>query len=308
MNDGRQTLAVAICTYNRNEALTTLLGALRHCVAEIASEVRVGVVIVDDSADGKARTVAEQFSGQFELGVAYRISGRQNISLARNLAISTASEMAEWIAMTDDDCEPDREWLKQLLDVQRSSGADAVTGPMIRRVPEGSPKWLTDEPFLMLGVEPPEPGAELTVAATNNSLISAAWLRNHPAIRFRPDLGIIGGEDMVFYNAAYKQGLRIRYAARAVVHENETAARATLAYQLRLFFWLGNNAYITNVRNGVSPGRMLLNGANSLQRALVRPFARLLCGERPQLRYCLASVLKAAGTMLAYFGLRVPHR
>ena len=38
-----------------------------------------------------------------------------------------------------------------LMDTQQRTGADAVTGPMVRRVPSGSPRWLTDEPFLELG-------------------------------------------------------------------------------------------------------------------------------------------------------------
>ena len=55
----------------------------------MAGRAAVGVVVVDDTAEGRARTVVEQFEGRFELGITYRISGRQNISLARNLAIET---------------------------------------------------------------------------------------------------------------------------------------------------------------------------------------------------------------------------
>jgi succinoglycan biosynthesis protein ExoM len=308
MTNSITTIAVAICTYNRNEALSTLLEALIVSAAHVAKRVTISVVIVDDSSDGRARTVAQQYEGRFDLGIAYRISGRQNISLARNLAIETASEIADWTAMIDDDCEPGPEWLEALLDIQLRTGADAVTGTMIRRAPPGSPKWLTEEPFLELGLVHPKDGAEVTSASTFNSMISSRWLREHPTIRFQPELGVIGGEDMVFYRGAHAAGLRIHYSDRAVVYENQPPARATLTYQLRCFFWHGNSSYVTSVRSGVHPFRLFLHGANSLRQALLRPIGRACRGYRPQLRYCLASVLHALGKIIGPLGIRVRHR
>jgi glycosyltransferase involved in cell wall biosynthesis len=304
----RTTLAVAVCTYNRNEPLATLLTALQACATRLRDRAAIGVAVVDDSSDGNARKVAEGFKGAFELGLEYRISGRQNISLARNLAIETASEMAEWTVMTDDDCEPPPEWLEALLDMQENTGADAVTGALVRRVPPDSPKWLTEEPFLGLGVEHPEDGAELTSAATFNSMISSRWLKEHPTVRFQPSLGVISGEDVVFYRSAHAAGLRIRHSARGFVYENEPPSRATLAYQLRLYFWHGNSSYVTSVRTGVPPAQMVLHGANSLRKALMRPIGRIFQGQSPQLRYCLASSLHALGKMTGPLGIQVNHQ
>jgi len=303
----KPTIAVVICTYKRNEALKTLLETLGICVARLDGRAAVGVVVVDDTAEGQARPVVEKFEGVFELGIAYRISGRQNISLARNLAIETGCEIADWTAMIDDDCEPVADWLNAMLDTQQRTGADAVTGTMVRRVPAGSPKWLTEEPFLDYGLQQFEDGAELPLAATFNSMISSRWLKDHPTIRFRPDLGVTSGEDMVFYGAAHAAGLKIRYSQKGYVYENEPPSRATLSYQLRAFFWHGNSTYVTSVRNGVGPFRMFLRGANSLRKAISRPVIRLLRGERPQLRYCLASVLHASGMMIGVCGVRLHH-
>ena len=304
----RRTIAVAICTYQRNEALTNLLEALLISAAHVAGSAAVGVVIVDDSTDGQARSVSEQYVGRFELGTIYRISGRQNISLARNMAIETAMDMAEWTVTIDDDCEPVKEWLEALLGTQARTCADAVTGPMMRRVPSSAPRWLTEEPFLELGLERPADGAKLTSASTFNSMIRSEWLKLHPDIRFQPTLGVIGGEDMVFYRAAHGAGLRIYYSERACVYENEPLSRANLAYQLRLFLWHGNSTYVACIRSGVPVSRMLLHGATSLARALLRPIVRVSRGQRPQLRYCLAAVLHAVGNMLGPLGIRVDHR
>lgn len=301
------TIAVVICTYKRNEALKTLLEALLVCGERVAKRAAVGVVVVDDTTEGNARTVVEQFEGRFELGLTYRISGRQNISLARNLAIETGSEIADWTAMIDDDCEPVPEWLVAMLDTQQETGADTVTGTMVRRMPAGSPKWLTTEPFLEYGLHGADDGAQVPLASTFNSMISSRWLKEHPTIRFQPDLGVTSGEDMVFYSSARAAGLKIHYSERAYVYENEPPSRATLSYQLRAFFWHGNSTYVTSVRNGAHPVRMFLHGANSMRKALSRPIIRLSRGEGPQMRYCLASALHATGIMIGVCGVRLNH-
>jgi hypothetical protein len=138
-------------------------------------------------------------------------------------------------------------------------------------------------------------------------MISSRWLKEHPTIRFQPELGVVGGEDMVFYRAANAAGLRICYSRRAIVYEKEPPSRLTLKFQLRSFFWHGNSSYVTNVRNGVSPFRMLLHSANLLKKAFIRPIFRVIHGQRPQLRYFLASVLRAIGMMLGPLGIRVRH-
>jgi glycosyltransferase involved in cell wall biosynthesis len=304
----KPTIMVAICTYNRNDELALLLDALLVSVARLAGTAIVGVVIVDDSADSKAREVAERYARRFELGITYRISGRQNISLARNMVIETACEIGDWTAMIDDDCEPTPEWLEELLNTQRRTCADAVTGPMVRRVPRGSPKWLTEEPFLELGLSRAEEGAKLTVASTFNSMISSRWLKEHPAIRFQPDLGVIGGEDMVFYRAAHAAGLRICYSQKASVFENQSKSRSTLAYQLRAHYWHGNSSYVASIRSGANPVHFFLHGLNSLIQALARPFIRVCRGQYPQLRYSLASILHAIGKMMGPIGIRTEHR
>ena len=304
----RATIAVAICTFKRNELLTRLLDSLLVCAEQVSARASVGIVLVDDTPEGLARPVAELFADRFELGLQFQISGRQNISVARNLAVETAMELAEWTVMTDDDCEPPPEWLNGLLDAQELTKADAVTGRMIRRVPEGSPRWITEQPFLELGVEEVPDGAEMTSAATFNTMISSRWLKTHPDIRFDPHFGVVGGEDMVFFRAARAAGLSIRYAERGFVYENETADRATFAYQMYVYFWHGNSAALSSIQSGMYNSRMFIHGAASFARALARPVLRLAQGRPPQLRFALAQTLHAIGKLIGTLGVRVDHR
>ena len=304
----RKTIAVAVCTYRRNEPLAVLLHALLACAERVRKRAAVGVAIVDDTGDGQARPVAEQFADMFELGVAYRISGKQNISIARNLAVETALEVGEWIAMTDDDCEPPPQWLQALLDLQERTGADAVTGRMVRRAPENAPRWITDQPFFELGVEERADGSKMSVAATFNSLLASDWLKAHPHIRFDPNMGVVGGEDMVFFRAAHAAGLRIRFSELGFVYENESIERATFGYQLYVYFWHGNSAALACVEDGMKRSRVFVHGTASLVRAGVRPVSRLLRGQKPQLRFCLAQILHAFGKQLGAVGVRIDHR
>ncbi|NJC04503.1 succinoglycan biosynthesis protein ExoM [Sphingomonas kaistensis] len=304
----RVKIAVAVCTFKRNDLLARLLTSLEAAARQVADQAEVGVALVDDTPEGQARPVAEAFADRFGLGLAYAISGKKNISLARNLALETAIGMADWTAMTDDDCEVPSHWLEAMLAAQQSTGAQAVTGRMVRRVPEGSPKWIVDEPFLELGVDEWPDGAELTSAATFNTMISNEWLKRHSDVRFDPHFGVIGGEDMVFFRAAHAAGLTIRYAKQGFVYENEPADRATLAYQLYAYFWHGNSAALSSMQSGVSRGRMTVHAGASLARAFLRPVKRLASGQKPQLRFTLAQILHATGKGLGTFGLRVEHR
>jgi glycosyltransferase involved in cell wall biosynthesis len=304
----RTSVAVAVCTCERNGPLAVLLDMLVENAARVTPRAAVGVVIVDDSRDGGARDVAARYEGRFELGLHYRVAGQQNISLARNLAVETAAGIAQWVAMTDDDCEPQRDWLERLLETQQRTAAHAVAGNYRRRAPAGAPPWLTDEPFLEIALMSPPEGAALNMAGTNNSLISAAWWKEHPQLRFDPSLGKAGGEDVVFYRTAYAAGLRIHAAPAAIVFEEQPPSRTTFRYQLWHFFWMGNSSFVT--RRGTreaSPARMVLQGGNHMRRALVRSLARVLRGRGPHARYCLASLLFGTGMMLGALGLRVSH-
>ncbi len=304
----RPRVVLAVCTFNRNEELAVLL----ECVASIAERnaraFAIGAVVVDDSADAKARAVAEKFAKRFELGTHYRHSGARNISVARNMALETAMELGDWIAMTDDDCEPGEDWLSELLRVQRETGADVVTGPLFRRAHAGAPAWISDQPFLNASRFDAADGARLHTAFTNNCLIASAILRHDPKLRFRPEFGRIGGEDTVFFHGIADAGHTMHFARHAVMFENEVEERLTLSYQLRRFFWYGNTSVQTSRAKGVGAARLAKHGVGTIVRALGRPIGRVLRGERPHMLYALAEVCNGAGKLAGVMGVKVNHK
>jgi succinoglycan biosynthesis protein ExoM len=305
----RLRVCVYACTFQRNDALDTLMGALDKAAQHVAATVDVGVAIADDNPDGRAQEVADRWRDTFPLGMHYVHVGSRNISTARNAGMEAAMAVGDWVAMTDDDCEPDADWIARLLATQQEYDADAVTGPMILRAPPDSPTWLSEQ-FLDGGhgafIE--ADGAAMTVGATNNSMIRSQFLVDHPEIRFDPGLGTLGGEDMVFYRSATSAGLKVRYAAHAIVRTNEDADRATFRYRLRSHLWMGNTEAVTNQRLGsTSRGRLVLRGLRRSVEALVTPVQRLARRQPPHLRFAAARSLVGVGLILGAAGVELKH-
>lgn len=303
------TIALYVCTYRRNDELRRLLRSVEHAAAAVAGRAAVGVVVVDDNVDGRARGVAEEFEGRFPLGVRYRHVGGGNISRARNAGLDAAGEMADWVAMTDDDVVVPDDWFDRLLDVHERTGADAVTGPAVPMFEPSAPRWLREQPFHEIGLMPGVDDAKSDTGATNNSMIRASWLRDHPEHRFQEDLGVKGGEDMVFYRSAVAAGLDVRYSWKVGVREMAPLERSNLRYQLRRALWLGNSQYVTNLRLGnATRSRLVLRGGRRLLDALLRPLAQLRTGEPPQLRYAIAGAAEGLGFLVGAAGVELDHR
>ena len=305
----RVRVIASICTYERNDELRRLIDSLL-VAAEVATDVAaVGVVIVDDNADGRARVVADEYGDRFSLGVHYVHTAARNISVARNAGIEAALAHADWVALTDDDCVLPREWLTAHLDVARRHGADAVTGSMVLTFPDDSPSWLHDEPFGTIGLLERADGEAVERCGTNNSMISADWLRANEDVRFDPELGRLGGEDMVFFRTAVQRGLHAHFSAFAPVYEQEPRSRATLRYQLSRARWMGNTEFVTNHRAGDATRlRLALRSLNKMRKAVARPVRRLAARQRPQLRFAAAQLSQAFGLLLGALGKELEHR
>ncbi len=286
-----------------------MLDSLEVASNQAAGRARLGVVVVDDNADGSAKIVVDDSAHTFPLGLHYRHTGSGNIATARNAGLEAAMELADWVAMVDDDQVVVPEWLSELLRIRDEQDADAVTAPVYARFAEDSPSWILDQPFADLWCTPEKPdGAPVTDLQTANSLISTAFLVEHPGVRFSTDLGLTGGEDMVFYRAALDAGLKAHYSHKAVNWELEPPERATYRYQLWRNLWHGNTEAVTGLRAGRdSRFRLLARAAKRGSVALSHPVRQLGQRNRPQLRYALAYSLQSVGLILGAAGVELKH-
>ena len=312
LSQNKLAVLVAVCTYQRNEPLRALFEALLVCQANAKDLVDLGVVIVDDNVDGRALAVASEYEQAFELGVRYRQLGLGNISKGRNLAILTALEdgrvSTDWIAMTDDDCIPVPGWISSYAEAVNTADAQVFTGFCSLEAPPGAPRWLTEQPFLD---DARIHGKHLELcetAATNNSFINAAMLRRPNSPRFLEHLGVIGGEDMVFFGTLQDSGVNIRFVAGATVAGQEPASRTTFAYVMKSRFWLGNTETITNIElKRATKARLALRACRVGVSSMMRPFDRLAHRKSPQFMYAFGSVLRAVGMLLGVVGARIKH-
>jgi glycosyltransferase involved in cell wall biosynthesis len=309
VSDARRDLAVAICTYRRPDPLRQLLERLTEEAARSSALARVGVAVVDDGPDRDARSVVDAFDGRFDLGISYTNTASGNISTARNAAIDSGLALVGaggWLCFIDDDCLPCEGWFDLLFGVRDLTGAELVTGPLRDIAPAGAPGWLTEQPFLNL-MEDYDDLAEPPYGATANALIAADWLRDHPDVRFRPELGRIGGEDMVWFQAAGAAGITHRYALHAEVTTELPPSRTTYRYQLRSKLWWGNTMYVTNLAAGTSPNRLFLRGLKQFVQALATPVLAATRKRPVNARFALAAACLGLGQMVGRFGVRLDH-
>lgn len=130
--------SVIVCTYNGASRIADCLRALRRQTA-----VALEIIVVDDgSSDRTADLVAREFSDVKLLRLP-----RGGLGRARNAG--AAASTGDWLVFTDDDCEPDRDWLRELIPEENTGAAEgnlgrlpmpgAVGGP---NLPPASESWV----------------------------------------------------------------------------------------------------------------------------------------------------------------------
>ncbi len=297
-------VAVCICTYRRPAVLERLLAQIARCAA--VAGVTAAVVVVDDDPERSATDVAAAMADRFEGRLTYRATASGNVSIARNEALDVGRRLAPLLATIDDDCWPVDDWLRALIEVQRSTDADVVAGRCDTRVPSGAPHWLTAAPF----VDPPSPdpdGAATDVVYLKNMLITRDVIERL-GLRFDERFGVAGGEDAMFVAAGPAAGWTCVAASGAVVWEELTSERAGYRWQLRRRLWYGNTEAVTSLASGeASRARVALRGVRCLTSAIARPIRRAVGGRPPQLRFALAEVLRGIGRVLGAAGVWLRH-
>ncbi len=111
-------ISVVICVYNGAE---TLADSLRAVLAQSFPRPRYEVIVVDDGSTDDSAAIAAQFDVQL-----LRAPHRGHVA-AKNLGWRAAR--GEWVAFTDDDCGPTRNWLTLLRHaVEQGDAAEPVLG------------------------------------------------------------------------------------------------------------------------------------------------------------------------------------
>jgi GT2 family glycosyltransferase len=209
--------SVIVCTRNGRARIGSCLKA----VEKLAGGPHETLVVDDGSDDGTADLVAEQFPWVKLLRL-----DPCGLSASRNAAAAMAT--GEILAFTDDDCEPDAEWLQRLGRVFADGRFAAAGGPNLpprpRNIHEAVICAATGAPsHVMLDDEEAEhlPGCNLAVTKAAFDAIGGFDARFHTA-----------GDDVDFCWRLRGGGYRLGFAPGAFVwHRRRTGIRAFLRQQ-----------------------------------------------------------------------------
>jgi succinoglycan biosynthesis protein ExoM len=218
--------------------------SLRACVRGIsrlsqAQGVSLDLVIVQNSGTGLSRDVAA-IEQKFATVSDIILEPQKGIPQARNRAIRLAIERRyDYLAFIDDDAVPQADWLVEGVRALRQSGADAVTGPQHPVFPETAPARLRSA-AIYKAVNDVE-GKKRGWAATNNVIFSTRFVREHELLM--DESFTTGGSDKEFFKRFVRAGGRIIWAPKAIVTEEVTEERLTLAWAIRRSWRLGTTGF-----------------------------------------------------------------
>lgn len=220
-------LAICIPTYKRNQSLENLLAALLEQEIAISDAPKISILVIDNNPDRSAQASVEKFVGKRpDFQVRYYHEARPGVVHVRNSALEHAGDV-DAVAFIDDDELPAEGWISGLWTAWRETGASLVWGRVIARYPEGTPGWMLRGDFH----SGPIPGnvADHDGAGTNNCLLSLARVRAL-GLSFDPSLTLIGGEDIMLFDAMVQQGEPAFGTDNAVTYEIVPIERTSLSW------------------------------------------------------------------------------
>lgn len=223
----RQHICVCICTYQRPELLRRLLLTLEE--QETQGLFDYSVVIVDNDRHASGRPIAESFSRRAKISTRYYVEPKQNIALARNMAVEEAQ--GDFIACIDDDEFAPKDWLRNLYACCTRYAVDGVLGPVMPHFDEGCPAWLNKAKVCDRPSHPTGMIMHATDTRTGNLLIKRDVF-DDPDNRFDPQFGRSGGEDVWFFVKVMAKGRVFVWCHEARVYEAVTPERWKLSYYL----------------------------------------------------------------------------
>ena len=137
------SVLIAVPSFRRPRSLERLLTA----IANLNTRANVTVLVADNDADRREAVAACDAvrARGYRWPISSIVVAERGIANVRNALIAEALRQppCDFIAMLDDDEEPDANWLDELLRVQAQTGADALNGST-KRVFETDPgAWAT---------------------------------------------------------------------------------------------------------------------------------------------------------------------
>jgi len=254
---------ICVATFQRPKLLEKLLSSLLG--QEIHSGVIYRIIIIDNDADASAKGVVENLADLAAVDLIYDVEPEQNISLARNRALSHTLNTADYIIFVDDDEYASVDWLQNHIDTAVDLCADVVFGPVIPVYPENAPDWVVQGKFFERERVPT--GSIRRHGGTGNTLVKRKVFNELPS-KFDPAYGLTGGGDTELFWRLGKTGATMVWCDTAIVYEHVPFARMNVKWLLRRAFRGGQNYPRVFIRS-LSINKKLIWGGKRLIFAVV---------------------------------------
>jgi glycosyltransferase involved in cell wall biosynthesis len=238
-------VSVVIATRNRSALLAQTLDALAR---QRWPPDRFEVVVADNGSTDDTRLVVEHAAARAgALAVRYLFVGQTGKSHAVNAALLLTR--GDLVAFTDDDVQPESEWIGGLVRGVEETGADFVAGRILPLWETEPPPWISpslygvlaipDNGVVRLPIVAERPGQVMPIGA--NMAVRAGVIARLGGLR--TDLGKLAGslrtgEDHEFFLRMLNGGCRGVYEPAALVRHRVPADRLYRAYFRR---WLYQN-------------------------------------------------------------------
>lgn len=252
----KTVIDLCICSYKRPQLLDILKAISRQTGIE---PQQLQIIVADNTEDAEMRDRTLRASQDLNINLCYIHAPANNISVARNACLDSAS--SPWIAFLDDDEMPTPNWLGFLLAEAKRGNWDAVLGPVNAIYPRDTPTWIAQGDFH--STKPVWVRGDIRTAYTGNVLVRRELIQSLN-LRFRVELGKTGGEDEDFFHSFVEGGGRIGYAGEAVVYEQISSGRANFRWLLRRNFRAGQSHGLYLKRKGNRHADIVVAGAKAL--------------------------------------------
>lgn len=269
-------VVIGACTFRRPDDLMALLESLIRL--EPVPGVDLSVVIVDNDAQPSAQATVAAVRNRMPWPLHYAHETNPGIPFARNRVLREAGTEG-FLAFVDDDETVDPGWLRQLIEVQRRTGAEFVQGPVVMSVEQERDRWWLASAFFRQNSFADL--APLKESWTNNVLIDLRFVHRH-GLQFEESLRFEGGEDTLFFQDMVARGGQGRFAREALVYEVQPASRLRWRWgmmrQYRYGITRAKTALMRRAK-GAAMGYCLLRGSAMIFLGLVKLPSALMTGR-----------------------------
>lgn len=137
MNRANSTLAIVICTYNRNELLEQCLDSL---LLQNSVDKAWSVIVVNNHPTPLPQNICYMID-QFQDGQKMDVL-QAGLSIARNAAINRTD--SQWLAFLDDDARVPDDYIAKVFSIIKEADFDCFGGGIRSWWYYGRPKWLDE--------------------------------------------------------------------------------------------------------------------------------------------------------------------